>query len=284
MWKQDLFTSIPLSYTPSQLGCLTGVRLTLVCSKCTRWGPLLIAEPFYSTFYAAGRGVRETSCCATYSARGYLGVGAQRSRSTSWNWTSDDFYSYSDFKHASLIDVDSGIGSIICLKWCRIFPNAADSFRFRTLDRTFKTHGQVFRILFSQNAEPRKPLIPFGYWSSSQALSYSYILPSTPNPDFLVPIYSLMIFRSNIDKHYRYHDLTAHPRLTKIQIDGYYSDSRRRPSFDDCCLHQIVVEYKCSGGHEPNELQGLWRVWSDWRTVKKLVKNMLAHQSTICFG
>ena len=71
----------------------------------------------YSIFDAAGGGIRETSCRSAYSVRGFVGVGAKRSR-TSWNWTSGDramdIYaasSYPDFKHASTISrkVDSGI-------------------------------------------------------------------------------------------------------------------------------------------------------------------------------
>ena len=70
---------------------------------------------FYSAFNAAGGGVRETSCRTAYSVRGFVGVGAQRSR-TSWNWASDDramgIYSCPDFKHATTINVDSGIGGV----------------------------------------------------------------------------------------------------------------------------------------------------------------------------
>jgi len=43
----------------------------------------------YSSFDAAGGGVRETSCRTAYSVRGFVGMGAQRSR-TSRNCTSSD--------------------------------------------------------------------------------------------------------------------------------------------------------------------------------------------------
>ena len=74
----------------------------------------------YSTFDAAGGGVRETSCRSAYSVRGFIGVGAQRS-CTSRNWSSDDrameIYaasSYPNIKHGSTVSrkVDSGIGSV----------------------------------------------------------------------------------------------------------------------------------------------------------------------------
>ena len=116
---------------------------------------------FYSMFNAAGGGVRETSCCTAYSVRGFVGVG-QRSH-TSCNWASDnrtmDIYSYPDFKHASSIDVDPGIGP----EWQRVvlvMPKFAERLRFIPVPNLGGSGSRKILKAF---------LISFSYWSNSQA-------------------------------------------------------------------------------------------------------------------
>jgi hypothetical protein len=101
----------------------------------------------YSSFDAAGGGVRETSCRTAYSVRGFVGVGAQRSR-TPWNCTSSDramdIYTASSYPYFKY--VSTKVDSVV-------MPKSAEL-------KFISAFGQ-FPSRFSQ-PQARKPLLKKG--------------------------------------------------------------------------------------------------------------------------